>query len=110
MPQLRDAKAERKWPAITTHNQNNHAVRTERWRYVRYADGSEELYDHARDPNEWDNLAKDSKHAGTIRELAAWLPKANAKAVPGSAGRLLEFIGGKVFWESKEVKPDDPFR
>ena len=70
-PQLRDAKAERQWPAITTHNQNNHSVRTERWRYIRYADGSEELYDRAVDPNEWDNLARDSKNAATIRELAA---------------------------------------
>ena len=52
VPQLRDAKAERKWPALTTHNQNNHAVRTERWRYIRYADGSDELYDCVADPNE----------------------------------------------------------
>jgi arylsulfatase A-like enzyme len=109
-PQLREAKAERKWPAITTHNQNNHAVRTERWRYIRYADGSEELYDRATDPNEWTNLAKDRKYADTIRELAAWLPKVNAKAVPGSAQRLLEVIDGKVYWEGKEIKPDEPFR
>ena len=108
--QLRDAKAERKWPAITTHNQNNHTVRTERWRYIRYADGSEELYDRVADPNEWTNLAKDPKYADTIRELAAWLPKVNAKAVPGSAHRLLEVIDGKVYWEGKEIKPDEPFR
>jgi choline-sulfatase len=110
VPQLRDAKAERQWPAVTTHNQNNHAVRTERWRYIRYADGSEELYDRDADPNEWTNLAKDPRHAATKRELAARLPKVNAKAVPGSAGRVLEYIDGKVFWEGKEVKPDDPFR
>ena len=110
VPQLRDAKAERKWPAITTHNQNNHAVRTERWRYIRYADSSEELYDCAADPNEWTNLAKDAKYAATSRELAAWLPKVNAKAVPGSANRLLELKDGKVYWEGKEVRPEDPFR
>jgi choline-sulfatase len=110
VPQLRNAEAERKWPAITTHNQNNHAVRTERWRYISYADGSEELYDCIQDPNEWTNLAKHGKHADTIRELAAWLPKVNAKAVPGSAGRLLEYTDGKVYCEGKEVKPDEPFR
>ena len=110
VPQLRDVKAESKWPAITTHNQNNHAVRTEKWRFIRYADGSEELYDCMNDPNEWTNLARDPKHAATIRELAAWLPKINAKAVPGSAGRLLEYRDGKVFWEGKEIKPDEPFR
>ncbi|HIA19017.1 MAG TPA: iduronate-2-sulfatase, partial [Planctomycetaceae bacterium] len=33
-------------PALTTHGRKNHALRSERWRYIRYADGSEELYDH----------------------------------------------------------------
>ncbi|HEX3150671.1 MAG TPA: sulfatase [Gemmataceae bacterium] len=110
VPQLQDSKTERRWPAITTHNQNNHTVRTERWRYIRYADGSEELYDEVADPNEWTNLATDPKHGSTIEELAAWLPKVNAKAVPRSAGRLLEYRDGKVYWEGKEVKPDEPYR
>ena len=60
-------------PAISTHNQNNHTVRSEHWRYVRYADGSEELYDHRTDPNEWTNLATNPKHADVIREHAQWL-------------------------------------
>ena len=45
LAQLKDATAPREWPAITTHNQGNHTIRTEKWRYIRYADGSEELYD-----------------------------------------------------------------
>src|SRR5262249_24489952 len=32
-------------PAVTTFGLNNHAVRTDGWRYIRYADGGEELYD-----------------------------------------------------------------
>lgn len=37
---------------------NQHwSYRTERWRYIRYFDGVEELYDHERDPGEWTNLA-----------------------------------------------------
>jgi len=108
--QLRNANAERKRPAITTHNQNNHAVRTEGWRYIRYADESEELYDLDRDPNEWTNLAKEPKHAGTIRELREWLPKLNVKAVPRSAGRLLEYVDGTAYWEGKPIRPDEPFR
>ncbi len=43
VPQLKDPDAGRRWPAITTHNQGNHTIRTERWRYIRYANGSEEL-------------------------------------------------------------------
>ena len=43
VPQLKDANAPRSWPAITTAGKDNHGIRTERWRYIRYADGSEEL-------------------------------------------------------------------
>ena len=37
----------------------HYAVRSTRHRYVRYADGAEELYDHQTDPREWVNLAGD---------------------------------------------------
>ena len=44
-------------PAITTHGLKNHTVRTEGWRYIRYANGEEELYDETADPLEYTNLA-----------------------------------------------------
>jgi arylsulfatase A-like enzyme len=68
-----------KWdePAVTTYLFQNHAVRTEKWRYIRYANGDEELYDHDADPREWKNLAADSKFADVKKDLAAWLPKEN---------------------------------
>ena len=65
-------------PALTTHGRNNHAVRSERWRYIRYADGSEELYDHDSDPQEWSNLADVSEFATVKAKLAERLPKLNA--------------------------------
>ena len=34
------------------------SLRTKRWRYIRYNNGAEELYDHDNDPHEWTNLAK----------------------------------------------------
>ena len=71
---LRDPKSEWRRPAITTHGYQNHAIRTEDWRYIRYADGSEELYDEAVDPYEWTNLAQQSQYASVRKELAAWLP------------------------------------
>jgi arylsulfatase A-like enzyme len=65
-------------PAITTYFRNNHSVRSERWRYVHYADGGEELYDHRADPMEWDNLASKAEYATIKTELRNWLPKVNA--------------------------------
>jgi arylsulfatase A-like enzyme len=103
--QLRDAAARRAWPAITTHNQNNHSVRSADWRYIRYADGSEELYDHRSDPNEWTNLAGDARHAEVGREHARWLPRVNAPPVPGSAMRLLLQKDGVWYWEGKPIQP-----
>ena len=102
-PQLKDASAPRPWPALTTHNQGNHAVRTDRWRYIRYADGSEELYDHQADPNEWTNRAGDPLHAETKRLLAEWLPRTDAPPVPGSAARLLVKVDGVWMWEGKPI-------
>ena len=57
IPLLRDPGAPWDRPALMTYGQGNHAVRNNRWRYIRYADGSEELYDHDSDPEEWFNLA-----------------------------------------------------
>jgi len=110
VPQLRDADAPRPWPAITTHNHDNHGVRTERWRYIRYADGSEELYDVEADPNEWKNLAGDAEFAEVKRDLAKWLPKVNLKPVPGSAHRILTYDPqtGDVHWEGKPVGKHEP--
>ena len=109
VPQLKDAKAARDRPAVTTHNPGNHAVRTERWRYIRYADGSEELYDHSADPHEWTNLAADPRYADRKKELARWLPATSAKPLPGSAGRLLTYENGIPVWEGQPIRPDDPF-
>lgn len=78
-PLLKDASAEWDRPALTTHGRNNHAVRDERWRYIRYADGSEELYDHQEDPMEWTNVADRPENAAVKKRLAKWLPTTNAK-------------------------------
>ncbi len=64
------------------HGACNHALRTERWRCIRYADGSEELYDRDADPHEWKNLADDPAFANVKREHAAQLPKTNTPDAP----------------------------
>jgi arylsulfatase A-like enzyme len=76
-PLLADPAAKWDRPAVTTFRQNNHAVRSEAYRYIRYADGGEELYDEAKDPYEWTNLAADPKFAAVKKDLAKWLPAEN---------------------------------
>ncbi len=108
VPQLNNANTPRKWPAITTHNHDNHGIRTEDWRYIQYADGSEELYDMRKDPNEWKNLAHQPKYADVIGNLRQWLPKKNAKPAPGSRHRILEYEDGQATWEGEAIGPTDP--
>lgn len=107
VPQLKDVTAPRAWPAITTANAGNHAVRSSRWRYIRYADGSEELYDMNADPNEWTNLALDRHHADVKADLAKSLPPTSAAPAPGSAHRTLVRDGDSWLWEGKPIKPDE---
>jgi arylsulfatase A-like enzyme len=80
-PLLADPKADWKKPAITTFGPGNHAVRLGSWRYIRYRDGGEELYDHSSDPYEWTNLAAKPEHAPRKAELARLLPTVNRPEV-----------------------------
>ncbi|MHB8898964.1 MAG: sulfatase [Thermoguttaceae bacterium] len=64
-------------PAVTTWLYNNHAVRSEDWRYIRYSNGDEELYHNSVDPLEWTNLAGKPEHAEQKAAMAQWLPKVN---------------------------------
>ncbi len=110
VPQLRDASTPRERPAITSHNQGNHGIRSQRWRYIRYADDSEELYDMLHDPQEWTNLANKPEHATVISEHRAWLPKIDRPPAPGSAHRVLTYDKStdEAIWEGKTVRRTDP--
>ena len=74
---LKNPTADSDRVAITTQGQNNHAVRSRHHRYIQYADGTEELYDHKNDPHEWTNLATDKRYAEVIKNLADSIPTVN---------------------------------
>jgi arylsulfatase A-like enzyme len=110
VPQLQNANATRSRPAITSHNQGNHGIRTERWRYIRYADGTEELYDISQDPNEWTNLASDARFSSVLAEHRRWLPRIDAAPARGSANRVLTYdpATDAAQWEGTLVRRSDP--
>jgi len=78
--QLEDPQAKRVAPALTSLGQNG-SLRSARWRYTRYFDGTEELYDHEADPDERINLAGLEEHDAVKSELARWLPEKWVRAV-----------------------------
>ncbi len=110
LPQLRDSGAKREWPAITSHNQGNHAIRSARYRYIRYADGTEELYDHDKDPQEWNNLASQTAMESILITHRRFLPSVDVPPAPNSASRVLTYDRAKdeATWEGKIVRRTDP--
>jgi arylsulfatase A-like enzyme len=61
-------------PALAFMHHGQVAVRSEHWRYIRYRDGTEELYDHRHDPHEHRNLADNTAFRAVRNSLAAWIP------------------------------------
>jgi arylsulfatase A-like enzyme len=84
VPLLKDPAAPWERPAITTHGRGNHAVRSESHRYIRYANGEEELYDHRNDPYEWTNLASLPESKFIKASLEKWLPRQEAPTPKGN--------------------------
>ena len=75
VPLLKNPDTDRETPAITTLLEGNHAVVTKDWRYIRYGDGSEELY---RDGDVWnhENLLHGedaNEYADVVASIRAWI-------------------------------------
>jgi arylsulfatase A-like enzyme len=105
---LKDPKSAWDYPAVMTWERGNHAVRAEDWRYIRYANGDEELYHDSVDPYEYTNLAGLPEYAGTKAALAKALPAANAENLPRRAikgeGDGQEGVPGKAKPKVKSEK------
>ena len=104
VPQLKNPRETRDRPAITTHNPGNHGVRTEGFRYIVYADGSEELYDMRADPNEHHNKANHPQYRQQKEEMAAMAPQTSAPLAPGSKHRVLWQEDGQWIWQGAPIR------
>lgn len=81
-PLLANPTADWKTPAVSTMLQGNHSVVNADWRYIHYADGTEELYNERNDPHEWTNVVARAELADIKAKLAKYLPATNAAPVP----------------------------
>ena len=95
LPQLEDPAAGRTEPAISTWHYKNHAARSLNFRYIRYRDGTEELYDHRTDPNEHHNLAAEPGLARIKEKLGAYMPTNNVVPTSMNDGGL-DTLGREV--------------
>jgi arylsulfatase A-like enzyme len=82
VPLINDPTRAWPYPAIIGWKENSFAVQNEKFRYIRYGDGSEELYDHQYDVNEITNLANAIKFQTTKREMANALETTVKGSIP----------------------------
>ena len=112
-PLLKNPKAEWKHFGLCTHRRNNHSIRSRNFRYIRYQDGSEELYDHRNDPNEWNNLANQESMKSVIAEHRKHIPQKSVKEGPSyyKGDVLLRLTGDTYDWKLKsDVKGNKEYR
>ena len=73
VPFLKNSNPDWKHKAVVT-SFKSHSVTCKDWNYIRYGNGTEELYNHAKDPDEWHNVANDPKNKDIIKELKKAIP------------------------------------
>ena len=71
---MEDPEASWDKTTLTVFGYKNYGIRSERYRYIVYADGSEELYDHEKDKWEWHNLANSPEYAGIKKKMRKRIP------------------------------------
>ena len=96
VPWLKTPHAPRRRPAVIVEEQGHLAARSEHFRYIRYKDGTEELYDHRTDPREQTNLAGYRDLASVKRELASFLP--TEFATPAATKKAYRFDPQGYTW------------
>lgn len=107
VPQIRNPSLIRRTPAITEHNPGNFGIRDQEFRLIHYADGSEELYHVADDPNEFQNLIHASDYQDKANDLRRFKPARYASLAAGSHSRILEQRSDGWYWENQRIDPSD---
>lgn len=103
---MKSSKPDKNSYALTTYGLNNHSVKKGRYRFIQYEDGTQELYDHKIDPNEFTNLANFPEYKKHIEKLKKYFPKTNEKWDKNSSYTFQPyFVEQKARTDGEEVKP-----
>jgi len=100
VPLLKDPEIPWDVPAVSEFRRGQCSVRSERYRYIRYSDGTSELYDHLNDSMEWNNLSGEKYH-DTIKALERFIPANFAPEAPSK--NAYDFDPYSYTWINKKI-------
>ena len=78
------------------HTWEHFSIRKDDWHYIVYGDGTAELYNLAKDPEEWQNLASDPQYASQIEALRKHIPKERKEFKKTDPIRWADVLSGKT--------------
>ena len=99
-----------KWAQHYDPARQSYSLRSVNWRYIRYSNGREELYETSRDPHEWTNLADSPEYATQLlswrQRLQQRLPAAGAipPQLTGPAARQNPPQRKPGYWKDRYYK------
>lgn len=95
------SKARDRSVLLPYHEPNSYAVINRDWRYIHYKDDSEELYDLAKDPHEWLNLADNDQYDAVKKRLRSEAPRIFAPQGTPKNRLRLEVTAQSFRWDMK---------
>ena len=61
------------WAHEYIPNEQSYSLKNSQWRYIRYSNGKEELYNLIKDPKEWNNIAGNPERLSLIKDFRTQL-------------------------------------
>jgi hypothetical protein len=102
--ELKDPSSAKDRNVFTIWKDSQYSVMNQAWRYIHYADETEEFYNRKNDSNEWTNLASNPEYKGIMEQMRGTAPKTFA-AAGKTRGELRLITDGENFhWEEKKNK------
>ena len=88
-PLLANPNRDWNYPTMTINGSGNVSIHDERWHYIEYRDGTQELYDLQHDPQEWTNLVLQltETSSSAMKRLQRYAPKKFAPSISNSKNR-----------------------
>ncbi len=105
-PLLDNPSQEWDYPTLISWRYQNYAVRSNNFRYIQYRDGSEELYDHTKDPDEFNNVAHDAAYSTQVEWHRQHIPQATALPVGVSEWNGDEIDARIEEWKTQNNMPE----